>query len=66
MRNKFNVLVQHLLYLIGRGDEPEEDLSITKVLLNLAACWIVIHLLKFLWAEMTKAPIEEPSSFNYL
>ncbi|CAG9311940.1 unnamed protein product [Blepharisma stoltei] len=66
LRNKFNALVQHLLYFIGRGDEPEEDLSIVKVLLNLAAVYICLQLGRFLWSEMTKAPIEEATSYNYL
>ena len=48
------------LYLIGKGNKPEDKdgISLKSVVLNIAVCYILALAVKFCWHEFTK-PNEE-------
>lgn len=56
LRDKLKYYIQYVLYLLGRGEKPNEKdgISIRSLVLNAAVCYILILGAKFLWSEITK------------
>ncbi|OMJ68645.1 hypothetical protein SteCoe_33838 [Stentor coeruleus] len=60
LQNKLNYFIKYFLYLIGKGEKPDDKdgISIKTVFLNIAILYVLFLGAKFCWTEFTK-PSEE-------
>ena len=68
LHNKIQYFWQYFLYLIGKGEKPQnkDKLSLKKLVLNLAILYLIWLAFMFCWTEFTKPgemPAEDFESF---